>query len=220
MLLGGQEEQCPRGMLLCNHNFFSCFLLLLFVFWMCLYWQLSHAVKEMFIIFWAAFSVLLQKMFLCETVYRMTRNGNPSFSLLHISIRNLSPWLCRNFSFEGHPWHPLAESNIHLAGLRLFNLSSIWQFGLFLLIKKYYLFIFTLLLFTMFSSWTIQFTSCVTCLLSLCWVCSLSQGSAIWLFLFSFYILDDFPHLRFLLSQSSRITDFHLKSNENSAQQV
>lgn len=91
-------------------------------------------------------------MFLCKTVYRMTRNGNPSFSLSHTSIRNLSPWLCRNFSFEGHPWHPLAEFNIHLAELRLFNLSSIWQFGLFLLIKKYYLFIFTLLLFTMFSS--------------------------------------------------------------------
>lgn len=175
----------------------------------------------MFIIFEAAFSVLLQKMFLCQTVYRMTRNGNPSFSLLHISIRNLSPWLCRSFSFEGQPWHPLAESNIHLAGLRLFNLSSIWQFGLFLLIKKYYLFIFTLLSVHSVFKGTIEFTSCVMCLLSLCWACSFSQGSAIRVFPFSFYTLDDFPPLRFLIPRSSRITVFpHLKSNENSAQQV
>lgn len=149
MLLVARRSSVPRVCYFAITISFivCCWCCHLFVFWLYLYWQLNHAVKEMFIIFWAAFSVLLQKMFLCETVYCTTRNGNPSFSLLYVSIRNVSPRLCRNFS-----WHPLAESNIHLAGLRLFSLSNIWQFGLFLFIKKYYLFIFTLLLFTMFSS--------------------------------------------------------------------
>ena len=47
----------------------------------------------------AAFQVLCSRnAFLQNLVNHMTRNGNLSFSLLHIYIRNLPPLLCRNFS--------------------------------------------------------------------------------------------------------------------------
>lgn len=44
--------------------------------------------------------------------------------------------------FQGHLWHLLAESNIHLSRLTLSNLINIWQFDLFLLEK---VFVFVLL---------------------------------------------------------------------------
>lgn len=140
MLLGGQEEQCPQYMLLCNHNFL---LFLVLVVSLSLLTAQPCFKRDVSYILGRFLSSAPGSVFLQNIVNHMTRNGNSSFSLLHISIRNLSPLLCRNFSFEGQPWHPPAGSNIHLAGLSG-STSAVFDslVSFFFLRKKFFFFFF------------------------------------------------------------------------------
>lgn len=112
---GFQDEQSSWGILLCNHN--SLLFLALYCF--------SHFTDSS-AMFKRDVSYILGSFFRCSAlgsvflqnlVNHMTRNGNPSFSLLHISIRNVPLCSAETFLFK-------VTHDIHLPNLIFILLGS------------------------------------------------------------------------------------------------